>query len=445
VTVRTPLVIAALALVTLGGCKQGRQKRTSDAAPVEIVTAPIVADAGTASATDEIEPNDGEDVATALGIGGTVRGRIETETDADHYKIDVSEPGALSVELTGVDGVDLVLEILDTTGTVIAKSDRGAAKVREGVPNVGVTPGRYLAVVRSKKIVVPAKKGKPPKKGKAAVAAAAAPVDAPVAPTLAPVYEISAKQAPVATAGEREPDDDRGTAIDLIVGDTVTGFVGWSGDADVWKLSVETLSEKNAIDVEVSAVEGTALSVEIADGVGQPLALRKGPRGQGLVLRGLVPVVPPGAPPYHYVTIRGDKSNPETAYQLRVTANVPKTDAELEPNDTLERAMAVAADRTEVHGSWTPGDIDCFVLAADAAPRTIDVTVDTPPESDLEVELLVDGKVIAKGEHPGKGAAERVSGPVPAGAQPVIRIRGTDTSGEGAYDIKLGEGPAPSP
>jgi len=436
-------VVALLAVVTaLGGAltacgNKDRQKRGGDAAAVVVVTAPALADAGNSATTDEVEPNDTEDIATPLALGGSVRGRIEPELDVDHYRIEITEAGALAIELTAVEGVDLVLELEDAGGTLIARSDRGAARIKEGVPNAAVAPGRYLAVVKSKKIVVPVKKGAKPKKG--------ATVDAGVPAGPAPVYEITARVGPSVANAEREPDDDRGTAIDLIVGDTVTGFVGWAGDADVWKLSVEMLSEKNAIDVDVSAVEGVVLSAEIADGIGQPLVVRKGPRGGPLALRGLVPVVPEGAPPFHYLTIRGDKSNPETAYQLRVTAKVPGPDAELEPNDAPDKAMAVLADRTVVHATWTPGDVDCFVLAADPAPRTVDVSIDTPAEADLNVELLVDGKVIAKSEHPGKGAAERVTGPIPAGAQPVIRVRGTDASAEGAYDVQIAEGPAAAP
>lgn len=424
------------ALTAFAACGKNRQKRSFDAAAVEVVTTPMIADAGTGATTDEVEPNDGDDVATPLALNALVRGKIEPDTDADHYRIDIVEAGALAIDLTAIEGVDLVLELEDGGGTLIAKSDRGAAKTREGVPNAPVTPGRYIAVVKSKKVVVPVKKGKP-RKG--------ATVDAGVVAGPAPIYEIMAKLAPVVANAEREPDDDRGTAIDLLVGDTVTGYVGWTGDADVWKLSVEMLSENNAIDVDISAVEGVALSAEIADGIGQPLAIRKGPRGGPLALRGLVPVVPEGAAPYHYLTIRGDRSNPETPYQLRVTAKVRGVDAELEPNDSPEKAMVVSAERTVVHATWTPGDIDCFVLAADPAARTIDVTIDTPAESDLSVELLVDGKVIAKAEHPGKGAAERVTGAVPAGAMPVIRVRGTDASGEGAYDVQIAEGPASPP
>lgn len=433
---RVSLVLACgvLAAGALGACKKTRQKRAGDAAPVEVVTRPMLADAGVGATTDEIEPNDGDDVATALALGATVRGRIEPDTDVDQYKLEVTDPGALAVDVPGVDGVDLIVELEDQAGAVIAKSDRGGARVREGVPNAGVTPGRYLVVVKAKKPPAPKKKRKA--KGKAA------PPDAAPAPAnSAPVYELTAKIVPAVPGGEREPDGDRGTALDLVVGDTATGYIGWTGDADVWKLSVETLSENNAIDVDLAAVEGIALSVEIADGIGNVLAARKAPRGAPLAIRGLVPVVAQGAPPFHYLTIRADKSNPETAYQLRVTAKVPGPDAELEPNDVPEKAMPVPADRTVVHGVWTPGDVDCFSVAADPAARALEVTIDTPPESDLALELLVDGKSAAKSEKAGKGAEERATATVPAGAALVIRVRGTASSAEGAYDVKLAEGP----
>jgi hypothetical protein len=421
------------------GCSgKGRQKRSGDAAPVEIVTGPSVSDGsvGGAATSEEIEPNDGEDVATPLAPGATVRGKIDPDTDTDHYRIDVTQAGVLAIELTAPDGVDLTLEVEDPSGTVIARSDRGGVRVKEGVPNVGVTAGRYIATVRAKKIVAPVKKLPRGKK--------APPPDAGV-PAVAPVYEITAKVVPVVGNVEHEPDDDRGTAIDLIVGDPATGYIGWTGDADVWKLSVETLSAKNAIDVEVSAIEGVALSVEIADGIGHPLVTRKAPRGAPLVLRGLVPVVPAGAPPFHYLTIRGDKSNPETPYQLRVTAKVPGTDAEVEPNDTVDKAMAIPAERTVVQATWSPGDVDCFAIAPDQAARTIDGTIETRTELDFSGELFVDGTSIAKGNRGGKGASERVSGTVPAGARAVICVRASDVAGEGGYELKISEGPAAGP
>jgi len=213
----------------------------------------------------------------------------------------------------------------------------------------------------------------------------------------------------------------------------------------VWKLDVEALSAKNAIDIEISAVEGTALWLEVADGIGQPLISRKAPRGAPLIVRGLVPVVPAGAPPYHYLTVRGDRSNPETPYQLVVRAQRDLVaDGEIEPDDTPEHPMTMPADLTTLHGTWTPGDTDCYAVAVTGAARTVEATVN-PKDVDLSLELVIDGKVATKSEHPGAGVAEKVSGSVPAGKRAVFRVRGGDpaAAGEGTYDIVVSDSGTP--
>ena len=96
--------------------------------------------------SDEVEPNDGNEVATVLPLGATIHGKIDPDTDVDRYRIDVTQAGALSVMVDGHDALDPVLEIEDASGTVIARSDRSGARIREGVPNLGVTPERYTAV-----------------------------------------------------------------------------------------------------------------------------------------------------------------------------------------------------------------------------------------------------------------------------------------------------------
>ncbi|CAN5809341.1 hypothetical protein BH11MYX2_BH11MYX2_14370 [soil metagenome] len=435
---RVSVAIALCILAACGGKK--KQKRSFDAAAVEVVTA--TGDGGfSPAATDEVEPNDGEDTATPLGLAATTRGRIEPYTDVDNYKLTVTEAGALSVELSAVDGMDLSLEIADAGGTTLAKSDRGGVRVKEGVPNVGVTPGTYRVIVRAKKQSAPKPKPRP-KKGKNG-APTPAPDPTPAATASAPVYELTAKVGSVVGNLEREPDDDNGTAMDLIVGDAASGYVGWQGDADVWKLSVETLSKTNAIDIEISAVEGIALTAELTDGVGQPLVTRKAPRGAALVIRGLVPVVADGGPPFHYLLIRADKSNPETAYQLKVTAKVPNPDAEIEPDDAIDKAMPIPEDRTVVHATWTAGDVDCFAIAPDANARTLDITIDTPDTADLDAELFVDGKSVAVSAHPGKGVLEKLSAPVPANAHAVVKVKGVDSGAESSYDISVQEGAAP--
>lgn len=426
------LVTAAAALAAAGGCGKKRQTRTGDAAPVELVSTAALSDAGAGAPAEaeEREPNDGADVASALAPGTTVRGQIEPDADVDYYRIDVAGPGALSVILGAVPGADLTLELEDEAGASLARSDRGGANVVEGIPNLGVTSGRYTAIVRRK---VP-----PPKKKPGRGRRGAPP------PVLAPApYELTAQVAPFAANAEREPDDDRGTAGDLIAGDPVTGYLGWTGDVDVWKLSVEALTAKNVLDLELGAIEHVALSVEISDGIGRTIVARKAPRGVALAIRGLAPVVPPGGPPFHYVTVKGDRSNPEVAYRLEVTGRIPGTDPEIEPNDTPDTAMEIPADRVVVsEASWTPGDVDCYAIPPDPDARTVEVTVETPAAADLRLELFVAGRSIATANQKGKGVREKIAGPVPAGARAVVCVRGTDASREGSYSLGFQDGPA---
>jgi hypothetical protein len=104
--------------------------------------------------------------------------------------------------------------------------------------------------------------------------------------------------------------------------------------------------------------------------------------------------------------------------------------------------MPIPADRTVVQATWTPGDIDCFLIAPEPGARTVEVQVDTPAEADFGIELLVDGKVVAKSDAKGKGVAEKVSGPVPANAKAVVRVHGADSGKEGTYELKVSEGPS---
>lgn len=423
-------IFAALAACRGGGTKT---KRTGSAAPVEVIDEPQLADAGHGPGpnSDEIEPNDGEEVATPLALGGTARGKIDPDSDVDFYRVELDRPGVLQVVLTGVDDMDLVLELTDDAGNTLARSDRGGARTKEGLPNVGLTRGSYMVVVKQLKHKPPRKRGR--KRAKE-----------PEPPAVVPVYELTAQLIDPGKGGEREPDDDRGTANDLIIGDNATGFVGWSGDEDVWKLSVETLSDKNLLDVELSAIEGVALELSIADGLGRPLATRKAPRGAPVSLVGVMPIVPPGGSPYHYLTVRADRSNPETAYTLHASARLAGLDEEIEPNDDPDKPYMMPVDRTIVHAAWAPGDVDCFGLAPAGTARQIDVSVATPAELNLDVELLIDGKPVAVADKGGKGVTEKVTGLAPASTRPVICVRNpvASTKIEAKYDVSIQESTA---
>jgi hypothetical protein len=423
----------ALVIVVVAGCHGSDKPKSSPKAgargvsPVEIVNQPQFPDAtgrAAGATNDEIEPNDGDDVATPFPVDSTMRGKLDADTDVDHYRIDVDKRGTLSLMTNAVDA-DLVVELEDSNGVLVARSDRGGVRVKEGFPNFGVLAGRYTAIVKAAvKHKATAKKG----------------AKAPLADKVA--YELTSAIVAIPPNGEHEPDEDRGTANDLIIGDAGTGYLGWAGDDDVWKLSVETLSAKNSIDIEVSAIEGVALELAIDDGIGNPVATRKAPRGAPLVVRGLVPNVPANSPPFHYLTIKGAGSNPETAYTVHVTAGVPITDAEVEPNDAVDKPYAVPADRTIVHAKWSPGDSDCFAVTGSG---TITASVNPPTDFDPVAELFVDGKSVMVANKAKKGGEERVTAPVAAGSKAVVCVKSADANaiGEAAYDVTIQDDAGP--
>src|SRR5262245_29988674 len=151
-----------------GGCtdssgvdelKLGRRSR--DAGPAVVIV--DRSERGPATTVPEKEPNEDAARAQALPLPGAVRGRIDGAGDIDVYKVVVPAPGTLRVSVSGVDDADLVLELRQPGGEVLAASDNGGAKVAEGVPNLFVQPGPVLIVVREAVKAAPKPKSKPKK------------------------------------------------------------------------------------------------------------------------------------------------------------------------------------------------------------------------------------------------------------------------------------------
>ncbi len=461
------VVASALLLAALSACKsKDRIRRTGDAGvAVEVVTE----DPGARrkASVAEREPNDKPAEAGALPLESVGRGRFDSPADVDRYRVKVERPGALTVTVGGLSAVDLVLELRDGSDAVLARSDRGGVKLSEGVGGYPVTPGDYDVVVRA--FEKPVKKSSAKKKaaepapeasgGSGAGTVTGGPV---VMTEPSEEYEVvamfadgAAKRAP---GQELEPNADAGTASDLAVGETGVGLIGWSGDLDIWKLGTEVLAANNALDVEVTGVEGVVLTLELRDGMSRPQTTRKGAKGQPVAIRGYLPRIPEGTPAIVYVAVSGDRSHPQLEYQLRATARVFAPTEELEPNDKLEQAQPFAAAGvagaggedgsgevgagepvTTLRARWEVGDVDCFALPEAATARRLEVTVNAPEGTNLAAELLVGGQVVAKSDELA-GKLEHVAADVPAGAKAIVRVRGSAKPGaEASYDVSWAE------
>jgi hypothetical protein len=300
--------LAAMVAVTVvaGACGKGggpRVKRDRDAA-----VSHQRADEGGISSTpvDEKEPNDQRDQATVLPPGHLIRATLDGEKDVDVYKVTVDRTGRpqLRVSLTGIEGVDLILELRDGNGELLAKSDHGPAQVGEGLPGFGVSKGDYFLTVSEfvKKRPKPKapekpKKGKKDKKpgagtgtGTGTGAADSAGRTGPSAP-----YQLSVELVDQPEAlTEAEPDDDQGAAAEVLLADRVRGWIGWDHDVDLWKLPLDAVGDGYAIDIDVTGVDGIVLTVAVLDAGGDKLLTRKSSKGGPVQIRGLVPVVGSG-------------------------------------------------------------------------------------------------------------------------------------------------------
>lgn len=377
---------AALAAVLLAAaCGKGERSRIgrSDGGGPAVQ----VVDRGAAVASPrapEREPND--DAATAIALGATgMRGALDGATDVDVYAITSDGARMLAARLTAMAGIDGKLELRDESFTVIATADRGGAGVAEAFPNVSLDRGRYFLVVSE---IVHAPKKKP--KVDAATAGRVGP---------GPAYELTAVQTTdPPPGGEREPDDDQGAANDVTLGAPVSGYVGWKGDVDVWKLAIDGLADGDGLDVALTAVEKVALTVEVTDAGGRRLVKQTGAVGAALTLRSLAPRVAPGEPTVQYLKISGAPAGPDQPYTLTVASRLLELDEEVEPNDAVDRANPLrfgTEDTGTMRGDLGPGDVDRFVLSPSPGAGTLDVILEPPPG--VEVALVATGGAAATG------------------------------------------------
>lgn len=420
------VLVLALAACGKGGGKRIHRDRDAGAA------GPITRGASPLGATDEREPNNDAASASPLPPGHLARGTLDGETDVDVYRVAVAGNGQLRVALTGLDGVDLALELRDATGAVLAKSDRGPALTTEGFPNFGVHKGDYLLFV--KEFVKPRKKPKPPKKpakskgkGKDAVAVDAAP--APVGRVgPSPIYELAVEVLDAPDLQELEPDDDAGSGVEMMLADSVRGWIGWTGDVDVWKVPLDGMAPGYALDLELTGVEGVTFTVAVQDAGGAAVLTRKGAKNGGVSVSGLVPSLGAGAAPYHLVRISADRSNPDVTYDLRVTTRLLDTDEEAEPNNEVAAATPLRGDLATTSGamraSYALGDVDRFVLDAQAEPGLLDVAIEPPTGVPVEVSLAAGEVALGAAAAAKVGDRVRLTGvAIPAGQPVVVTVK----------------------
>jgi hypothetical protein len=419
----------ALALVVvmgaLGGCGKSRDRKKisleRDGQAVVLIEEPEAA-----RLVDETEPNDTIEQATVIALGAGARGSLDGEADVDMYKVTVTAPGMLAARLGGIEGVDLMLDLLDAGGTTLAQSDRGPAQTVEGIANFPVVPGDYYLAVRefvSKRAMRRRdKSGEPGRTGPS------------------PVYELTAALITEPLPDhEREPNDSLDSAAELLIGDEALGYIGWTRDTDIWKLSVEGFTEQYSLDLDLDGVPGVSLILEILDGDGATVLRREGEKDGGLAIRNLVPVTASAGADrgHYYARLTARRSNPVDTYRLRVATRLLELDEEIEPNDRPEIATPLRDDLLATEGKrrgfLTVGDEDCYRLEAGAAPMLLTVEVVPGAEVDPVLTILSDSGTLAMADAGKRGEKEHLAAVrIPAGQSVTVKVSGRGGLGAGA-------------
>jgi hypothetical protein len=468
-------VVAIVALAASLACK-GKPvlKRKTKTPAVEYVTTPtstgsiVPAAPPTVAGVLEVKgPRDSErepngDSKQAQPIASAViAGQLSNADDVDMYALTVTEKSHVNIAASSLG--DLVITVRDAAGKVVAKSDRGGAKVQEGMPNLALDSGRYtIGVTTFVQADKKAKVDKAKDKRKADKAIENEP-NKNSALNASIGYELSAglSTTPPVAGAEFESNGEPATSNELFLGDSVTGYVGWANDVDVWKLSTEGLAARNAIDVEVSGVDGLQLSLMVADAVGRPMTSKQSAKGRGLTISGLVPTVTTNAPPFCLVFVRADRSNPVNQYRLVVKARLLSSNDEQEPNDTDDSAQPMTVDAESALVATISGDdVDSYSVAPASRSRSLKVTTTPKAKMNIVVQARIGGPQdgasqanaleresrsnqraqaiggIVSANHKGEGSAEVVSFELPAGAAAVIRVSGKDRRQEGGYEIR---------
>jgi hypothetical protein len=191
-------------------------------------------------AQTESEPNDRRDQANEIRLGESAKGYFHKRGDYDWYRLVISDPGKniIRIDLSGVPGVDVSLEIYDENGHSLKRSSRSQKGEPEAITRFGIKEGTYFITAYGRDI-----SEKDP-------------------------YTLSTRLiGPWEEGQEFEPNDDMHKANEIRLGETIQGLFQAKNEPDWYKLVIDKPG-KNIIRVDLSGVEGVNPFLFIHDAQG---------------------------------------------------------------------------------------------------------------------------------------------------------------------------------
>lgn len=381
---RTQAFVSCLALFA-AGCTCDRSTAV-DAGPV---------DAGPRVLTER-EPNDTPEKAIVIEGSSIVEANLGADpakADVDWYQFKSALPRTVDLRVTCPPGADIALEIVDETSTVLQAVNAAGAGEAEHLPNLDVSGKAFVRVVALKKGAGGA-------------------------------YTLTARFTARDPGYELEPNDRRVDATQVALGQAVSGYIAHGSDVDLYRFELPNRDEfdagvvdaagdpdaavdagvvaepRVALRIDVSAVEGVALDVQLmteAEAVlfsaksreNGPLSLRNiGVRASDRVIYVAIRSAPLGSGKEAH---RG--FNDGSSYTLTVAPEEAGATAELEPNEDPGHATDLPANSYRDGYVSPKGDVDYFRLVTDG-PSLAKLQLSGVEKVDLVLSVVgaVDGK-----------------------------------------------------
>jgi hypothetical protein len=398
---------------------------------------------------DEKEPDDdvahaqpmtpGSGIRATMGAPRTVKGKPAGDEDVFSW-MQAGTPRDMGgfdyarVELTGVPGLDLQVEVLDGDGKRLVLANDGGVGEYEVIPNVGVDPA-HTYYIRVREVGAP--KGDP---------------DHP--------YQLTVASWNATANDEREPNDDaaHATPIKLTSGTSgdASGFFGRKRDEDWLALPLAGVPAKDGrvtLRLEFAPPEGVTPSLKVmAPGGKETLAEARGAKNDELRLRNVGVTVDgaaaatPGATAAAAaaavnVALRAvEGKSGEARWVLRVGLEPPLDGAEREPNNDVAHAtpLPLVNGTAQLSGFLWPGDADVYRVTGAPPDALLGFDVDGVDKVDLKVERLgADGKAWTRADDVGVGQGELL--PPARAAEGLVRVsaRARDTAFDAPYRLTV--------
>lgn len=289
---------------------------------------------------EEVEPNDSQAQAQSVADGTFARGFIGAQKDQDWYKLSIplDSSAILRVELTGVPGINLKMELFDSDGAELLDVNKNKEDEGEIITNEGLTSGVYFLRIRELWL-----QGRERKFNDTTA------------------YHLHIYLSPAAPDVEFESNDKAIKSKLVQAEQSIRGYISPYKDVDWFKILLPKYGN-HYLELQLSGLENVDLEMAVYDPI-EALLLKRNNAGRGdgetILNLGINPDLD-----FYYIAVQGGtwQSNEDTTYQLTAFFKPYEGKMEFEPNDRMVHASPIASGDT-VRGFFdTADDVDWYQL-----------------------------------------------------------------------------------